>query len=177
MAAAPSQPTVYEPSDAQYGLFYWIHLSGKALDNCNTVQNIVKSCSRIQHTAQRVEDPTGLKVGVGFGKKFLKKITEILKRKQDLQGLRENFMLHAGKVEYQDWKIGKKTVLPSKGGDIFVHAKGNNVGTLYEFQHVFFNTLPHKSVDPEKSSITRGFKFQHHRDISGYMDGEYKLYK
>lgn len=67
---------MYEPSDAQYALYYWIHLKDVKNDD-EIVKQIVRSCARIDHTAQRVDDPTDLKVGVGFGKQFLEKITKV----------------------------------------------------------------------------------------------------
>lgn len=67
---------MYEHFDAQYALYYWIHLKDVKNDD-EIVKKIVKSCARIGHTAQRVDDPTDLKVGVGFGKQFLEKITEV----------------------------------------------------------------------------------------------------
>lgn len=67
---------MYEPSDAPYALYYWIHLTDVKNDD-EIVKQVVKSCARIDHTAQRVNDPTDLKVGVGFGKQFLEKITKV----------------------------------------------------------------------------------------------------
>lgn len=163
-----SQPTVFEPTNSQYSLFYWI-----VLNKLNPDQDaaVIQACKDIQKTVQRVDDPWGLTVGIGFSKDMLHRIQKKTKSKFAEEAVKEldkylKFPKAPGTAKDQTEPFEEY-----KHGDIFVHAKANHVGTLFEFKEIFFNTLPPGCVNVNATQIVRGFTYQHHRDISGFIDG------
>ncbi|GFR78747.1 hypothetical protein ElyMa_005857400, partial [Elysia marginata] len=54
-------------------------------------------------------------------------------------------------------------------GDIFLHAKSNQVSKLFELASLFLRSLPKGSV--ETSEDIYSFVYQNGRDLSGFIDG------
>ncbi len=56
-----------------------------------------------------------------------------------------------------------------QGGDIFIHAKSNNISKLFELAAQVLKSLPPGSVD--KFEDIYSFVYQNGRDLSGFIDG------
>lgn len=56
------------------------------------------------------------------------------------------------------------------GGDIFIHAKCNNYGKLFELTQAIMNNLPPRSVD--RFEDIYGWVYRNGRDLSGFIDGK-----
>ena len=56
------------------------------------------------------------------------------------------------------------------GGDIFIHAKSNSKGNLFQLAHTVLKNLPEGSVD--KVEEIYGFVYRGGRDLSGFIDGK-----
>ena len=56
------------------------------------------------------------------------------------------------------------------GGDVFVHAKCNDVSTLFQLSELFLSNLPKGSV--EKFEDIYSFVYRNGRDLSGFIDGK-----
>lgn len=61
------------------------------------------------------------------------------------------------------------------GGDIFIHAKSNSKGNLFQLANVVLKNLPEGSVD--KVEEIYGFVYRGGRDLSGFIDGKYLYLK
>ena len=55
------------------------------------------------------------------------------------------------------------------GGDIFIHAKSNDMSKLFELGQTILGKLPAGSVD--KFEDTYSFVYKNGRDLSGFIDG------
>ena len=55
------------------------------------------------------------------------------------------------------------------GGDVFVHAKSNQVSKLFELAQVIMKNLPKDSVASFEDIYS--FVYQNGRDLSGFIDG------
>ena len=55
------------------------------------------------------------------------------------------------------------------GGDIFIHAKSNQISKLFELSKLFMEKLPDGSV--AKFQDDYGWVYQNGRDLSGFIDG------
>ena len=64
---------------------------------------------------------------------------------------------------------GKNGDMPSSGGDIFVHAKSDEVSHLFELCQEVMAALPEGSVD--KAEDIYSFVYKNGRDLSGFIDG------
>ena len=59
--------------------------------------------------------------------------------------------------------------MPSSGGDIFIHAKSDEVSMLFELCQEVMGRLPENSV--EKFEDVYSFVYKNGRDLSGFIDG------
>ena len=57
------------------------------------------------------------------------------------------------------------------GGDIFIHAKCNERGKLFELAQLILNLLPPNSVD--RCEDIYGWVYKGGRDLSGFIDGNF----
>ncbi|VDP26244.1 unnamed protein product [Schistosoma margrebowiei] len=88
--------------------------------------------------------------GVGFGFDFYRKINPDFEHKR------------VEPFEYHE-RSG------ALGGDIFIHAKCNNYGKLFELTQAIINHLPPRSVD--RFEDIYGWVYRDGRDLSGFIDG------
>ncbi|CAH8643199.1 unnamed protein product [Dicrocoelium dendriticum] len=94
--------------------------------------------------------------GVGFGPDFLDK----LRPEDKPQGI----------VPYPyRTRVGPLGDLPDTGGDIFVHAKCNERGKLFQLCQVLIHSLPQGSVT--RFEDVYGWVYRGGRDLSGFIDG------
>ena len=56
------------------------------------------------------------------------------------------------------------------GGDVFLHAKSNEVSKLFELGQVVLKNLPKNSV--ESFEDVYSFVYRNGRDLSGFIDGQ-----
>ena len=61
--------------------------------------------------------------------------------------------------------------MPSSGGDIFIHAKSDEISMLFELCQEVMSRLPADSVD--KFEDIYSFVYKNGRDLSGFIDGMY----
>ena len=61
-------------------------------------------------------------------------------------------------------------VLRFAGGDIFIHAKSNNISKLYELTQLVVSSFPTGAID--KAEDVYGWVYQNGRDLSGFIDGK-----
>jgi deferrochelatase/peroxidase EfeB len=54
-------------------------------------------------------------------------------------------------------------------GDVFIHAKSNQVSKLFELAQVVMKNLPKDSVDRFEDIYS--FVYKNGRDLSGFIDG------
>ncbi|CAH8530036.1 unnamed protein product [Schistosoma turkestanicum] len=94
--------------------------------------------------------------GIGFGFDFFKKISpDFLDR-----GV-QNY-------EYRE-RSGKFGKMPKTGGDIFVHAKCDDHGILFELAKSIIGNMPPECVT--KFEDIYGWTYRDERDLSGFVDG------
>ncbi|RTG84709.1 uncharacterized protein DC041_0010936 [Schistosoma bovis] len=134
----------------EHSLFLTIHLSPIAspqecLESIGHIERYVNSiCPR--HLCREDE----ILYGVGFGFDFFRKISPDFEHKKV-----EPFQYHE--------RSG------ALGGDIFIHAKCNNYGKLFELTQAIINNLPPRSVD--RFEDIYGWVYRNGRDLSGFIDG------
>uniref|UniRef100_A0A0B7A0W1 Dyp-type peroxidase C-terminal domain-containing protein n=1 Tax=Arion vulgaris TaxID=1028688 RepID=A0A0B7A0W1_9EUPU len=153
-AASPpaSQPSVWSPGK-DHALYLWIHLKPTA-----NAKEVAKVAARLQKLVDTVVDPTmkdetdELWAGVGFGPNFYSQVGGKAQR---------SFVYPHRKGALGD--------MPSSGGDVFIHAKSNQVSKLFELSNLFLRSLPKDSVQSAEDIYS--FVFQNGRDLSGFIDG------
>ncbi|KAH9492942.1 hypothetical protein Btru_023895 [Bulinus truncatus] len=147
-----SQPSVWSPGK-DHALYLWIHLKPTA-----NSKDVAKVAASLQKMVDMVVDPTmkdeddEVLAGVGFGPNFYSQVAGKTRR---------NFVYSFRKGNLGD--------MPSSGGDIFVHAKSNQISKLFELCHLFINSLPKDSVESFEDIYS--FVYQNGRDLSGFIDG------
>lgn len=153
-AAGPpaSQPSVYSQGK-DHALYLWIHLKPNA-----NGKEVMKTAAKLQKMVDTVTDPTmrdeddEIWAGVGFGPNFYAQI--------------------AGKTSKNFTYPHRKGALgdmPSSGGDVFIHAKSNQISKLFELCQCFMKSLPKDSVESFEDIYS--FVYQNGRDLSGFIDG------
>ncbi|KAK0052740.1 deferrochelatase/peroxidase YfeX [Biomphalaria pfeifferi] len=153
-AATPpaSQPSVWSPGK-DHALYLWIYLKPTA-----NSKDVAKVAATLQKMVDTVVDPTmkdeddEVLAGVGFGPNFYAQVAG---------KTRKNFV-----YPYRKGNLGD---MPSSGGDIFVHAKSNQISKLFELSQLFINSLPKDSVESFEDIYS--FVYQIGRDLSGFIDG------
>ncbi|VDP89431.1 unnamed protein product [Echinostoma caproni] len=134
----------------QHALFLTIHLNPSA-----NVQECLKALGHIQLYVDKISPPDlrdetdEIWYGVGFGPDYMVKISD------HVQG---------PVVPYP-----YRTRSGALGGDIFIHAKCNERGKLFELAQAVIDGLPQKSVS--KFEDVYGWVYRNGRDLSGFIDG------
>ncbi|TNN08752.1 putative deferrochelatase/peroxidase YfeX [Schistosoma japonicum] len=140
-----------------HALYLTIHLNS----NASTLE-CLRSIGRIRKYINKLCPPYSCRenneifYGIGFGVQFYKNISPDFQ----CRGV-ENY-------EYRE-RTGKFGKLPKTDGDIFIHAKCNNYGILFDLAKYIIYNMPSGSVD--KFEDIYGFKFRGGRDLSGFEDG------
>jgi len=153
-AAEPpqAQPSVWSPGK-DHALYLWIHLKPEA-----NAKEVAKVCAKLQKYVDTVVDPNmkdeddEVLAGVGFGPNFY----------TQLGG-------NAPKNYTYPHRKGTLGEMPSSGGDVFVHAKCNEMSKLFELCQLFMKSLPKGSV--ENFEDIYSFVYRNGRDLSGFIDG------
>lgn len=153
-AAGPptAQPSVYSQGK-DHALYLWIHL--KPTSNS---RDIARCVAKLQKYVDEVSDPSmrdeedEIWAGVGFGPNFYGQVAGKTK---------ENYVYPHRKGTLGD--------MPSSGGDVFIHAKSNQVSKLFELAQVVMKNLPKDSVDSFEDIYS--FVYRNGRDLSGFIDG------
>jgi len=152
-AAVPgSQASVYSPTK-EHALYLTIHVknSAEAKAVARAVANLPKYIDAVCPPDLRDESDEIL-AGVGFGPSFYAKIGG--KAKKD--------------YSYADRK-GALGNMPATGGDIFIHAKSDNVSKLFELTQAIIAAVPAGSI--ERFEDIYSFVYRNGRDLSGFIDG------
>ncbi|XP_059171334.1 dye-decolorizing peroxidase YfeX-like [Physella acuta] len=152
ISTPPSQPSVWTP-EKDHALYLWIHLKPTANVKCvaKVAANLPQMVNIVNDPETSVEDDEVL-AGVGFGAHFYTKVAGKPK---------ENFTyLH---------RKGPLGEMPSTGGDIFVHAKSNNMGVLFDLCQLFIKSLPESCIESFEDIYS--FQYRNGRDLSGFIDG------
>jgi len=154
-AAEPptAQPSVFSPGK-DHALYLWIHLKPEA-----NAKEVAKVCTNLQKMVDQVvapdfrdDDDHEVLAGVGFG---------------------PNFYSQLGGKSPKDYNYahrkGTHGDMPSSGGDVFIHAKSNQVSNLFELCQVFVRAMPKGSVAEYEDIYSFVYKFG--RDMSNFIDG------
>ncbi|KAK3791326.1 hypothetical protein RRG08_012512 [Elysia crispata] len=153
-AAEPpkSQDSVWSPGK-DHALYLWIHLKPGA-----NSKEVSKVCAKLPKMVDTVVDPTmkdeddEVLAGVGFGPNFYAQVAGKTRKSYT--------------YPHRKGAIGD---MPSSGGDIFVHAKSNQVSKLFELASLFLRSLPKDSIETAEDIYS--FVYQNGRDLSGFIDG------
>ncbi|KAH8858852.1 deferrochelatase/peroxidase YfeX [Schistosoma japonicum] len=143
-----------------HALYLTIHLNSNA-----SSLECLRSIGRIKKYINKLCPPYSCRenneifYGIGFGVQFYKNISPDFQ----CRGV-ENY-------EYRE-RTGKFGKLPKTDGDIFIHAKCNNYGILFDLAKYIIYNMPSGSVD--KFEDIYGFKFRGGRDLSGFEDDRIK---
>jgi len=136
---------------SMYSLYLWIKLDPSA--NPKAVAKIAADmeCLVDSVTSPCDEATEAMIAGVGFGPNFFNQVMGKTCR---------NF--------YYTHRKGLNGELPATGGDIFLHAKCNKMGKLFDLSKNYILSLPEGSI-AEFEDIY-GFDFRDGRDLSGFYD-------
>lgn len=140
-----------------HALYLTIHLNPGA-----SVPECLKALGLIRKLVDKISPPDvrdesdEIWYGVGFGPKFMDKI----KPESRPNGITSyNYRARSG-------PLGD---LPSTDGDIFIHAKCDEQGKLFELCQAVIRQLPHGSVD--RFEDIYGWVYRGGRDLTGFIDG------
>ncbi|KAK0046161.1 deferrochelatase/peroxidase YfeX [Biomphalaria pfeifferi] len=135
-----------------YSLYLWITLEPGADPNA-----VACSAVRIDEAIEAARNPCGcnedIVAGVGFGPNLWAQV---------MGSGCKNFCYRHRK--------GKNGEMPSTDGDIFVHAKCDSHGQLFEFCKQYMHGFPECSI--LEFEDVYGFDFKNGRDISGFLDNQ-----
>ncbi|TNN08751.1 putative deferrochelatase/peroxidase YfeX isoform 2 [Schistosoma japonicum] len=140
-----------------HALYLTIHLNS----NASTLE-CLRSIGRIGKYVDQICPPyicgehNEILYGVGFGIDFYRKVNPSYR----YMGIK-NYEYHE-----RNGKFGK---LPKTGGDIFVHAKCNNHGMLFDLAKYIIYNMPIGSV--AKFEDDYSWMFRNRRDLSEFEDG------
>lgn len=154
LAAGPpeSQPSVYSPGK-DHALYLWITLKPTA-----NPKEVARAVARLQKYVDEVCDPSTrdeddeVLAGVGFGPNFYQQVSG--KTKEPYPYI------------YRKCQLGE---MPSSPGDIFIHAKCNQVSKLFDLAQLVLKNLPCLSVQDYEDVYS--FVYRNGRDLSGFIDG------
>lgn len=153
-AAATPEPQASVVSQTKnHALYLWINLKPEA--NAKACAKIAANLPALVDTVcppDMRDEEDEIWAGVGFGPNFYSQVAG---------KTRKNFTYPHRKGELGD--------MPSTGGDIFIHAKSNNMSKLFEMTQAFIAALPKDSV--QEFEDVYSFVFQNGRDLSGFIDG------
>jgi len=147
-----SQPTVVS-QNKDHALYLTIRLkpSADAKICAKSVANLQSYVDQVSPPDMRDEEDE-IWAGVGFGPSFLEKV--LGKAQQDYR--------------YADRK-GPLGAMPAEGGDIFIHAKSNEISKLFELSQAVIGKMPVGSIDNFEDIYS--FVYKGGRDLSGFIDG------
>ncbi|TPP59513.1 putative deferrochelatase/peroxidase YfeX [Fasciola gigantica] len=140
----------------KHALFLTIHLNPSA-----NAHECLKSLGKLQQYVDKISPPDlrdetdEIWFGVGFGPDFFAKVEQ----KTDVP---------VGQFPYRT-RLGALGALPHTGGDIFVHAKCDERGKLFELAQAILAGLPSQSVS--RFEDIYGWVYRNGRDLSGFIDG------
>lgn len=140
----------------KHALYLTIHLDSSA-----NVHDCLKSLGKLQQYVDEISPPElrdetdEIWFGVGFGPEFFSKLEKKTEKP-------------VSPFPYRA-RSGALGDMPSTGGDIFVHAKCDERGKLFELTQAIIAGLPPKSVS--KFEDIYGWVYRHGRDLSGFIDG------
>ncbi|CAH8530051.1 unnamed protein product [Schistosoma turkestanicum] len=140
-----------------HALYLTIHLNSSA-----SPQTCFKSIVNIEDHVNLIRSRNESKkyqeilYGIGFGFDFFKKISPHFKD------------TGVGNYEYRE-RSGKFGKMPKTGGDIFVHAKCDDHGVLFELAKSIIGDMPPECVT--KFEDIYGWTYRDERDLSGFVDG------
>jgi len=134
-----------------YSLFLWINLDPTA--NPKAVAKIAADMEcLVDSVTSPCDDPCeSMIAGVGFGPNFFNQV-----------------MGKTARNYYYTHRKGLNGELPAVGGDVFLHAKCNNLGKLFDLCKHYIISFPSGSI-AEFEDIY-GFDFRNGRDLSGFYD-------
>ncbi|RUS77233.1 hypothetical protein EGW08_015008 [Elysia chlorotica] len=134
----------------KYSLFLWITLEPDADPTRHRTRRreIDEAIAATKGFDCEVDDE--ILAGVGFGPNFLS----------------QNCLSPSKSFCYRSRK-GKRGEMPSSNGDIFVHAKADSMGQLFDFCKTYLKNFPDDSVSEFEDLY--GFSFRGTRDISGFL--------
>jgi Dyp-type peroxidase family len=147
------QPNVYSQGK-EHALYLWINLKTEA-----DRKQVAKVFAKLQKFVDEVcpadmrDETDEIWAGVGFSSNFYTQMSGEKTQKQ---------------FHYPHRK-GVLGEMPSTGGDIFVHAKSNQVSKLFELAQVLQKNLPKNSV--QSFNDIYSFTYRNGRDLSGFIDG------
>ncbi|XP_005095556.1 dye-decolorizing peroxidase YfeX [Aplysia californica] len=134
-----------------YSLFLWISINPSA-NPCCVARVAADIESAIDSVTEPCEDPSQEVVaGVGFGPNFYSQV-----------------MGKTCKNFYYSARKGANGELPSSSGDVFLHAKCNNKGKLFDLCKNYICSFPEGSICEFEDVY--GFDYQNGRDLSGFLD-------
>ncbi|CAH8530098.1 unnamed protein product [Schistosoma turkestanicum] len=139
-----------------HALYLTIHLNSSA-----SPQTCFKSIVNIEDHVNLIRSRNESKkyqeilYGIGFGFDFFKKISPHFKD------------TGVGNYEYRE-RSGKFGKMPKTGGDIFVHAKCDDHGVLFELAELIIFGIPPECVT--KFEDIYGWTYRGGRDLSGFVD-------
>ncbi|CAH8600257.1 unnamed protein product [Schistosoma haematobium] len=140
-----------------HALYLTIHLNSNASREClGSVGRIEKYINQIC-PRNMCEKYNEILYGVGFGIDYFRKISPRFR----FRGIKN--------YEYRE-RSGKYGELPKTGGDIFVHAKCNDHGMLFDLAKSIIQNMPHGCVD--KFEDIYGWVYRDRRDLSEFVDGK-----
>ncbi|CAI2731185.1 unnamed protein product [Schistosoma spindalis] len=139
-----------------HALYLTIHLDFNASRECLTsIGKIKKYVDQIclRYTCQGYDE---ILYGVGFGIEYFRKISPGFR----LRGIKD--------YEYRE-RSGKYGKLPKTGGDIFVHAKCNDHGMLFDLAKSIIQNMPRGCANEFEDVY--GWIYRDRRDLSEFVDG------
>uniref|UniRef100_A0A094ZVR8 Putative deferrochelatase/peroxidase YfeX n=1 Tax=Schistosoma haematobium TaxID=6185 RepID=A0A094ZVR8_SCHHA len=140
-----------------HALYLTIHLNSNASREClGSVGRIEKYINQIC-PRNMCEKYNEILYGVGFGIDYFRKISPRFR----FRGIKN--------YEYRE-RSGKYGELPKTGGDIFVHAKCNDHGMLFDLAKSIIQNMPHGCVD--KFEDIYGWVYRDRRDLSEFVDAD-----
>jgi len=147
------QPNVFSQGK-DHALYLCIHLKNDA-----DRKQVAKVFAKIQKFVDDVcpadmrDETDEVWAGVGFSSNFFAQVNG--------EKTKKNF--------HYPHRKGALGEMPSTDGDIFVHAKSNQVSKLFELAQVIQKNLPKGSV--QSFSDIYSFAYRNGRDLSGFIDG------
>ncbi|CAH8530065.1 unnamed protein product [Schistosoma turkestanicum] len=140
-----------------HALYLTIHLNSSASpQNCLISIKKIRKYVREIRSRDMCQPHYEILYGVGFGIDFFRNLSPDF----ELRGV-ENF-------EYRE-RSGQYGKLPKTGGDIFVHAKCDDHGVLFELAKSIIGDMPPECVT--KFEDIYGWTYRDERDLSGFVDG------
>jgi len=144
-----TQCNIIDPRPYMYSLYLWINL-----DCAANPRLVAKVAADVEGLVETVSSPTDdccedIVAGVGFGPNFYSQVMGKTCR---------NF--------YYTPRKGLNGEMPYTPGDIFLHAKCNNKGKLFDLCKNYITSFPEGSIQDFEDIY--GFDFRNNCDLSGF---------